>query len=1158
MRLRWLLALGLVLLPCLHRAAAVRPSDLPSSQSGELANTCSGTSNPQTVPFLSASPVVQLTPITAKDSNNVTYTVSVAAYNYGYQDCTSSTPKQFTGTGANQYTILLVSVVGPSGAVTGLGLSSFEIQLPLANPVFFYCGNDGYQLCDMPPSGNPNGFDALLQPAASPGADGSSTVWSFGAVYDSTKSTYIILNSNYSSGAFTGGGNTYNIFGGAAVLAASGAICSGSTTGCNNLTTSTPFSVTFVPPPVAGVAVAPVTATSSGFTAPPATTSPSTHNLQTTPITVSGGILAATYNTSANDPIQQAGVPYPATINSVASNTLKFTCASTSLQQYLPVWFSYTPTVTSQVILSTAESHYDTVLGIPAQSLCNDNTTSTTGIVTSNLTFSATQGTTYLILAMQYPPQSSSESSGDTYIAPLSGDSTLYFNLTTPQLNYTPTTLTAFASTVIGQTSAAQTVTLSSNTANFGSTGITSITAATTGDFKVTPTSCTTPLPDSGPACPLSVTFVPTAAGTRSGTLVISSSGATAAGNTPITIQLSGTGAAAAPAVGFSPATTLTFTTPQVLNTTSSVSDAILTNTGTGSLTVTSVVPSGDFSQTNNCATVSPIAANGTCTIMVTFTPTAAGTRSGQLTVTDNAANSPQTLALSGTGILPAPTITFSVANQTYGAAPFSVSATSNSTGAITYSIVSGNATISGSTVTLTGIGPVVLQASQAATAGYAAATQNATFTVAAAAPTITFFVANQIYGAAPFVVSAPSNSTGAITFSVVSGNATISGTTVTLTGLGSVTLQASQAAAGNYTAGTQTATFTISAGAPTITFTVPNQTYGAAPFSVSATSNSTGAFTYSVVSGPATVSGSTVTLTGVGSVTLQASQAAAGNFAAATQTATFTVAKPTPAVAFTASPNPILIQNTLTLTATVASPAGTPTGTVAFTDGTNPLGTATLTAGVATLTVSTLAAGSHSLSAVYSGDGNFNIASATYAETVEDFTLTTGASGGSQTVAPGGTADYSLPMAPSTGTTFPAAITFSTSGVPTGFTATFNPASLPAGSAATNVALMIQVPTSAQLEQPASPARTLTLVAFALLLPFLTGIRRAHPRLRRLALAVVLLTAAIGAATLTGCGGGGGGGGGSTTPTPQTYTITVTATSGSLSHSTTVTLIVN
>jgi hypothetical protein len=1084
MRLRWLLALCLVLLPCLHRAAAVRPSDLPSSSSGEVGNTCA--SSPTTVPYLSASPVVQLTPITAKDSKNVTYTVTVAAYNYGNQNCSAAQPSLTESTTSSEYTILLVSVVGPSGAVTGLGLSSFNIQMLLPKPGYFVCGDEGLELCDLPLDDIPG--DNLLQPAPSYGADGTSTVWGFGSAYDLTAPGPVILNSNYPAYY----GTTYPIFGGVAVLSAFGPICSaGNTTGCNNITAATPFSVTFLPP--GGLAA--VTASSSNFT--PLASAPisvSSYNLKATPLTVTAATSPTVYNASANTPALSDGAPSPSTINSQLATSYTFSCSVTTpstLQQYLPVWFQFTPTASSKVFVSTAGSHYDTVLSVASPATCDDDTTSTTGAVTSSLTFSATQGTPYQILATEYPPCANQTSPGtvtgipcamssysDSYVAPLSGDSTLYLLVSTPQLNDTPLTLTAFASTAVGQTSTAtQTVTLTSNTANFGATGITGITAATTGDFKVTPAACATPLPDAGTPCTLTVSFAPAASGARTGTLVISSSGATAAGNTPITLQLSGTGAASTPAVSFSPATTLTFTTPQLLNTTSAISDAVLTNTGTGPLTVTSIIPSGDFSQTNNCATVSPIAPNGSCTIMATFTPTAAGTRTGQLTVTDNAPNSPQTYALSGTGILPAPTITFSIANQTYGAAPFTVSAASNSTGTFTYSVVSGNATVSGSTVTLTGIGPVTVQASQAASASYAAATQNATFTVAA--------------------------------------------------------------------------------GAPTITFAVANQTLGAAPFSVSATSNSTGAFTYSVISGSATVSGATVTLTGAGSVTLQASEAAAGNYAAATQNASFTIAKATPAAALTASPNPILIQNTLTLTATVQSPAGAPTGSVAFTDGTTPLGTATLTAGVATLTVSTLAAGSHSLAAVYSGDTNFNTANSSYSETVEDFTLAIGTSGASQTVQPGGTASYSFPMTPSGGTTFPAVVNFTTTGVPSGFTATFNPASLAAGSSATTVALMIQVPTSALLQKPAPPARTLTLVAFALLLPLLTGIRRANPRLRRLALAVVLLAAAAGATLLTGCGGGSGGGGGTTTPPTQTYTITVTATSGADSHSTPVTLIV-
>ena len=67
----------------------------------------------------------------------------------------------------------------------------------------------------------------------------------------------------------------------------------------------------------------------------------------------------------------------------------------------------------------------------------------------------------------------------------------------------------------------------------------------------------------------------------------------------------------------------------------------------------------------------------------------------------------------------------------------------------------------------------------------------------------------------------------------MVSGPATISGATVTLTGAGTVVLMASEAADSNYAAGSKNATFTVGLGTPTIAFTVPNQTYGAAPFAV-------------------------------------------------------------------------------------------------------------------------------------------------------------------------------------------------------------------------------------------------------------------------------------------------------------------------------------
>jgi hypothetical protein len=526
-----------------------------------------------------------------------------------------------------------------------------------------------------------------------------------------------------------------------------------------------------------------------------------------------------------------------------------------------------------------------------------------------------------------------------------------------------------------------------------------------------------------------------------------------------------------------------------------------------------------------------------------------------------NYAVSTQTATFTVTG--QPPTISFSVPNLTYGAAPFTVAATSNSSGAFSYSVVSGPATILGSTVTITGAGTVVLQASQAAAGNYAAGTQNATFTVAAAAPTIGFSVANQTYGIAPFSVAATSNSAGAFIYSVVSGPATISGSTLTLTGLGSVTLKASQAAAGNYTSGTQNATFTVAAGAPTITFTVASQTYGATPFAVAATSNSTGAIAYSLVSGPATLSGATVTLTGAGTVVLQASEAAAGNYAAGTQNVTFAVNKATPTVALTTSANPALSQSSITLTATVSSTLAAPTGSVTFFDGTTMLGTGTIASGVAAYVTSSLPAGANSITAVYSGDTNFaTVTSSALTETVETFALgtSTGATT-TQTVSPGGTATYTFSVSPTGGTTFLDPVSFTVSGLPAGATATFTPQTIPAGSGTTPVTLTIQTSSQNAAVAPPGPvggdSGGRPLIALGLMLLPLTGaIKRFHKRKATLFCMALLLM--MGSTTyLVGCGGGSSGGGSSSGSQSQSYNLTVTGTSGADITTTSVTLTV-
>jgi hypothetical protein len=91
----------------------------------------------------------------------------------------------------------------------------------------------------------------------------------------------------------------------------------------------------------------------------------------------------------------------------------------------------------------------------------------------------------------------------------------------------------------------------------------------------------------------------------------------------------------------------LTFAS-QPLATTSAPQIVTLTNTGNVPLTISSIVTSGDYAQTNTCGT--SVAAMTSCAITVTFTPTVRGARSGAVTIVDDAPGSPHTVALSGTG----------------------------------------------------------------------------------------------------------------------------------------------------------------------------------------------------------------------------------------------------------------------------------------------------------------------------------------------------------------------------------------------------------------------------------------------------------------------------------------------------------------------------
>ena len=318
-------------------------------------------------------------------------------------------------------------------------------------------------------------------------------------------------------------------------------------------------------------------------------------------------------------------------------------------------------------------------------------------------------------------------------------------------------------------------------------------------------------------------------------------------------------------------------------------------------------------------------------------------------------------------------TITFAaLSGKSYGAAPFTVSATSSAGLTVAFtSTTTSVCTISGTTVTLAGLGTCTIDANQAGNANFNAATQVAqSFTVAKESQTITFAaLSGKSYGAAPFTVGATSSAGLAVAFSSATTSVcTVSGSTVTLVGLGTCTIDANQAGNTNVSAATQVAqSFTVAKESQTITFAaLSGKSYGAAPFAVSATSSAGLAVAFtSATTSVCTVSGSTVTLVAPGTCTIDANQAGNTDVNAATQVAqSFTVAKESQTISFGALSGQPLGAPPFTVSAT--SSAGL---TVAFTSATTSVCT------VSGSTVTLAASGTCTIDANQAGNGNVSAA---------------------------------------------------------------------------------------------------------------------------------------------------------------------------------------
>jgi len=144
------------------------------------------------------------------------------------------------------------------------------------------------------------------------------------------------------------------------------------------------------------------------------------------------------------------------------------------------------------------------------------------------------------------------------------------------------------------------------------------------------------------------------------------------------------------PVVGLSPSSLKLAST--LLGQSSAAGTVTLTNSGSVSLSISTVSVSGDFSETDTCAGQTIASNGGTCTVTVTFTPSVVGKITGALTIVDNALNTPQVLALSGTGL---PDLSVSPASESFGtvtvgttSAAKTVTLTNNTSGTLDYTFL--------------------------------------------------------------------------------------------------------------------------------------------------------------------------------------------------------------------------------------------------------------------------------------------------------------------------------------------------------------------------------------------------------------------------------------------------------------------------------------
>jgi hypothetical protein len=235
--------------------------------------------------------------------------------------------------------------------------------------------------------------------------------------------------------------------------------------------------------------------------------------------------------------------------------------------------------------------------------------------------------------------------------------------LSEPMAIVSPSSL-AFGTIATGSTSSSVPITVT----NSGNSPLNVIGAATTAPFSIAEPVCPSALARLA-NCEIPVVFAPSTPGQQNGQVSLQVDIANAK---PLVLV---TGTAVNPSLTAAPGS-LNFSS-QTVGSISAAQTITLTNTSSVAVTITSVTANGPFAVSSQCG--ASLAAAGTCSIAVTFTPTAVGQQSGSLIVSDDAVGSPQNIALSGSAVA-----ALSLAPQ----AGHSTSATVEHGGAATYALL--------------------------------------------------------------------------------------------------------------------------------------------------------------------------------------------------------------------------------------------------------------------------------------------------------------------------------------------------------------------------------------------------------------------------------------------------------------------------------------